>query len=119
MVSPLYDRRSANGALPLVSRIEVDLRRLWLDLKALDYRATAVGSRESPNRDAILGRIAGRQGDIMAEIEARSLELDALGVVACGRSMHFPGAESGSVGWWCWRAGEERVSRWHGLDESC
>lgn len=66
------------------------------------------------SRKAERERLAGRLGDVLAEIAATGVQVKDLDIGL----LDFPCEVEGEVILLCWKLGEPAVTHWHGLEES-
>jgi hypothetical protein len=123
-----FSVHDANRTLPLVRSIVTDIVSEYRRMREIgrERRAIEVGaSTGGTPGDAGPRRL---MDDLKVELEERSARIDGyikeladLGVELKDPEkglVDFPSERGGRAVWLCWHVGEERVTHWHGVDET-
>jgi hypothetical protein len=114
----LYERRSANRALPLVRAVVRDVVGDFRTLRRLGRAQRSLASHGDGSDETVtrLARLDREVQDLSARLESYLREIEDLGLemrdIETG-AVDFPTVMRGEPAFLCWRLGEEEVRWWH------
>lgn len=122
----LFSPERANALIPKLAPLidELLAKRRDLAIKLLESEAT---SRSSP--PTATSRLAGirppfpppKFGDLKGDIVRLIHRIESFGCIVKDIDLgliDFPSSHEGESMYLCWKAGEPRVSHWHGIEET-
>ena len=121
----LFSPEKANALIPKVAPLMEDLwtKRRDLAIRLLESDPVLRGIERAPHSRMATPRspfTPGRFGEQKAEIVRIINRIEAYGCIVKDIDLglvDFPSMREGRAVYLCWKAGEERISHWHGMDE--
>lgn len=113
----VFSPEKANALIPVLTPL---LEELWLKRRELAIRLLESDPALRP-RNAPVRRTSRRFTDLKAEIVHLINRIEAYGCVVKDLDLgllDFPSIRDGRPVYLCWKAGEPKLTHWHGTDES-
>jgi hypothetical protein len=123
----LFSPEKANALIPKVAPLIEELwaKRRDLAIRLLETDPVLRGSQAAPHASRMATPRSpftpGRFSEQKAEIVRIINRIEAYGCIVKDIDLgliDFPSMRDGRAIYLCWKAGEERVTYWHGMDES-
>jgi len=116
----LFSPEKANALIPILSPLldELWTKRRELAIRLLESDPALRASRPAETHDR---RVSRKFTELKAEIVRLINRIEAHGCVVKDLDLgllDFPALRDGRPIYLCWKAGESRLTHWHGTDES-
>jgi hypothetical protein len=122
----LFSPEKANALIPKISPLIEELwtKRRDLAIRLLETDPVVRGTQAAPHSRMAAPRspfTPGRFSEQKAEIVRIINRIEAYGCIVKDIDLgliDFPSMRDGRAIYLCWKAGEERIAHWHGMDET-